>query len=188
MLVISLIGPNCSGKTSSIKILKSLGYYTFKKDYILYDTNKIDNHLTISKWHWIAKWFNDVIKLSKEHKCPNLIFSDRSPIEAGIYSESCFTLLPALINSFKELYLFNIDCKHIYLRCKKEILLKRIKKRLRFESVRIYYKEDNLIFLNNLFRNYEKNIALWDFVVDTSELKRSDVVSEIIKFTSNFLK
>lgn len=188
LLVISLVGINCSGKTSSIEILKSLGYSTFKVDYILHDTNKIDNRLTISKWYWIARWFNDVIKLSKCKKCPNLIFSDRSPIEAGIYSESCYNLLPGLLNSFKELYLFNnIDCKHIYLRCKKKILLKRINKRLKYESIRRNYNEDNQIFLNKLFKNYEKNINLWDFILDTSELKQLDVALEIIRISSNLL-
>lgn len=175
----SLVGPIGTGKTTTLALLNDLGYSTMKENYIDCDINGIDNRYLISKWNWIANWFTRVIKFSKSSG-DQLLLSDRSPIEAGLWTERCFPLMEALRRSFDELRLLNINCKHIYLKCDKEILWRRVQERLRSDPHRMQYNESNKDFFTELVEAYDKYNSLWDNIVDTSYIEPKEVAQQII--------
>lgn len=179
MNIVSLIGPIGVGKTTTLKIISDLGYSTMKENYIACDVNDIDNRFLISKWYWIANWFKRVIDLSRSSDAV-IVFSDRSPLEAGLWTEQCSPLMEALKVSFCELKLLNIQVRHVYLKCDRDILWSRVQERLQNEPHRMKYNENNLDFFNALVKAYDRYNSLWDHVVDTSCIKPDEVAMRII--------
>lgn len=177
--VFAITGPIGAGKTTTLSHIKKLGYTVIKENYMESDLFGIDNVFILSKWNWVSNWFNRTIHTFNTHDQVISIFSDRSPLEAGIWSKNCFLLLPALKHSFFELAQLGINCVHICLSCDLDILKNRIDNRLKKQPFRKKYKEDNLPFINELYHRYIEFSHLWDYNFDTG-VNSPEIVANFI--------
>ena len=115
---------------------------------------------------WAMKWFERLEKVcspfldtkTKKFQGDVVIVADRSPYSACIYAINGNTDVLKLtidenVKQFKEK---GINIKICYLEDDKDIILKRIKKRLKEEKWRKMLKEDDEKRFNDLLKKYQK--------------------------------
>lgn len=178
-IVISLIGMIGCGKTSALKELAKRGYPVIEEGYM---SSKIrfDNRLSISKWFWVANWFNVLYDYFDDHPECHLVFTDRSAMEAGLWTPVCYPFKMPLETSFKELELMGYDFVNIYLFCDDETLKSRIALRLNMEPHRKLFNEGDAAFIDELNKSYKSLIDSWSYVIDTSKASPAKVCEMII--------
>ena len=178
-IVVSLVGMIGCGKTSALQELMKRRYPVLEEGYM---TSKIrfDNRLLISKWFWVANWFNNLYDYFNDHPDCHLVFTDRSALEAGLWTPVCYPLKIPLETSLKEMEAMGYNFINIYLYCDDETLKKRIAARLNEESSRKLFNEDNEAYIDKLNRSYKEHIDSWRYVIDTTKVSPSEVCDMII--------
>ena len=177
MVVIILSGPSGSGKTT---VLRSLGRQltTQPERYMELNTHKVDNKHVLSKWTYIASWFDSV--LTHRSEGATVLLTDRSPVDTAAYAIGAERhILPAVLESFHELEYYGIRCKTILVTAAFDILMQRIGARLQKESHRAAYHEDSSEFCRQAYTFYERHSALWDATVDTSASNQERTVRDV---------
>ena len=186
-VVISLVGMIGSGKTAVLKELENRGYPTIDEGYM---TSKIrfDNRLSISKWGWVANWFNNLYDYFNDSPNCHFVFTDRSAMEASLWTQNCYPFKEPLKSSFRELENMGYKFVTICLYCDDVILEQRIDSRLKKEPSRKFFNEANKAFINSLNESYKCNIDCWDYVIDTSDISPSKVCDMILNAISQYVK
>lgn len=185
--VVSLVGVIGTGKTTAIRRLESAGYAALSEDYVaINQALPCDNRFVLSKWAWIADWFHRIRLFAKQNPEVTLVFTDRSAIEAGLWTERCASLFEPLSQSFSEMEELGYRFVNICLRCDKAQLWKRIRQRLAVEPIRLNYNEGNELFFNSLYDFYSLHETRWDMVLDTTSCSEVQIFHEIIHYVHTF--
>lgn len=82
MLIVTLVGPSGAGKTTLANCLRSK-YEVYSRSYKEFDHYNLDSRLVISKWLFVAHWFDHMLSL--ESADVQVVISDRSPLCAAAY-------------------------------------------------------------------------------------------------------
>lgn len=181
--IISLVGMIGVGKTSALRMLRSMGYTILPENYI--DVNRsipCDNRLILSKWSWVADWFFKIRAYAAENLNTEIVFVDRSAIEAGLWTQNCFSLFKPIKQSFSELENLGFRFFNICLHCEKSELWRRIQQRLTLEPERIQYNECNEEFLDELYNIYTQNENQWDLTLDSTYCTTEEICDQIIEW------
>ena len=182
-IVISLVGMIGSGKTSVIRELSKKGYPIIDEGYMS-SYIRFDNRLSVSKWSWIANWFNSIYDYFETHPEHKFVFTDRSALEAGLWTNSCYAFKPSLENSFNEMMEMGYSFINICLYCDNITLKKRINERLMDEPFRKQFNEANDEFISELIESYKRHNDIWEFHIDTSVSTPSEICDGILKFVN----
>ena len=186
MLVIPLVGPNAAGKTTLVTLL-SANYRTVSENYVQLDRWGLDNALFVSKWTWIASWFDRVLEAKRNGV--DVLITDRAPVEAAAYPEDGHEMFRPLLVSMKELGSIGINCHIAYLFCDWDVLRNRAATRLDSEPYRRQYREGEASFNSRLYAFYEAVVRpKASLVFDTSKALPDGSRQELIKFIESVRK
>jgi thymidylate kinase len=191
MKVICIEGCHGCGKTELIKWLKSSGENVIDEGFLDMPKFSLNPQSFTMELLWVAKWIeriltireaaaqpgtvvqpNEMVARAEETVQPNgmaaqLIYADRSPFSALFYAPDGDLMREVIKKAIENmLQEANIEIKTIYIRVDSEILWGRITDRLKVEPYRIKYREDSRDWMNTTVQFYEKNVDLWDVVVD----------------------
>ena len=74
---------------------------------------------------------------------------------------------------------------HVAIHCNKDILLKRIQERLITEPARLKYNENNMVYVDDLYDQYQQHVNLWDYQLDSTYKTPQELKAELLTFLKN---
>lgn len=170
--VIALVGPSGVGKTTVAGHILARGELMSER-YREADHFQLDNRTVLSKWNYIAEWFNRVLVARQRNIA--LLIADRSPYDTGAYATGGHVLIRPLEQSFAELDALGVAVRFAYLHAPENVLRSRIEARLAVEQWRKAYHEPEL--LRQSIEFFESHSKLWhvriDATTDASEVAKS---------------
>lgn len=188
MHVFAVLGPSGCGKTSAINVLKSsYEVTTMSLDYLDSYPIQFSNRELLSKWSWIAHWFECIWKF-KSHGT-KLLVTDRCPLDIVPYADDGISLIDALNITINELQKHDVWIQTIYVQTPFNICFDRTQKRLLDETTRKNYGEADFEYSKLVHSFYEKGFKKqWDFTIRTEGMKIEDVadnINEIVRSDLN---
>lgn len=166
--IFALVGPSGVGKSSILSLMHKKGYPVLEERYIEYDMHGLSNRDLLSKWYWIAQWFDGVLQYSQRDV--SFLITDRCPIEVVPYADEGYLLYAALVRSFRELREYGFALHLVYIRCELHTLWLRVQDRLKLEPERRKYGEGDFEYFRKVYMFYERQRhILWDHTIDTTD-------------------
>ena len=181
-LVISLVGVVGTGKTTLLRRAEQDRYPVINEDYIAVSGTQYDNRLIMSKWSWIAHWFEKVSQFFRDNPGCSFVFVDRNVIEAGMWTSNCLPLYSPIEAALKELECLGYTFININVKCSKEIVLERVAKRLEIEPERKSFNESNPKFVRDLFESYSKHSSFWDYELDSTNEDAEKLYCKLLEY------
>jgi thymidylate kinase len=177
MIVISLVGPSAAGKSTVVKHFADR-VDTIEESYIELDRHELDSRWTLSKWNFMANWFNRI--LEKRQDGVSIVMTDRSPLCSAAYVvRGKEEYLNLALHSLDELTRLGVHCYPVLLTARLPVLLERTTRRLKAEPWRARYHEQDGDRAESVRNYFEERSAHWSHVVDTSELGVEQVCTRV---------
>ncbi len=174
LTIISFVGPSGSGKSTAMQMLASK-YQILQERYMELNRHQLDNRLMLSKWAYIQYWFDSV--LQSKANGDTLLLTDRCPLDTCAYvREGRFELLNVLTTSINELSALGISVQKVLVTAPFDILQTRINLRLKTDTRRLSYNEEDVEHNRRAYEFYSENAQLWDRIIDTSIVAKPDLL------------
>lgn len=183
--VIALVGMIGAGKTTLINELAKEGYPILPENYMSDQGYTFDNRLILSKWKWTGNWFERIAGFFDENEKKSYVFTDNSALVSGLWTAHCTPLMNPIQVSFDELKKMSFNFIHVAIHCNKDILLKRIQERLITEPARLKYNENNMVYVDDLYDQYQQHVNLWDYQLDSTYKTPQELKAELLTFLKN---
>jgi len=186
MNVVSVVGPGGSGKSTLVQCFSKY-YPVLSEEYDVLSLHGVPPTKILSKWNWISRWFNEVLKMKATNV--ELFITDRCPLDAVAYVTEREVLLRAVLESLRELKLLAILVYTFCLDANTDILRKRLSRRKQFKK-----KYDGGLLESNVrmqeealgfFRN---NKELWSMYFDSSNTNLGRIKVELRDFIKSVKK
>jgi len=185
MLVVTLVGPSGAGKTTLANSLRSV-YPVYSRSYKEFDHHSLDSRLVLSKWLFIAHWFDHMLSLESANV--QVVISDRSPLCAAAYvSPAQAEMLEDICRQSMREFQDRGHCiRSVLLTAPVPVLIERAARKLVSEPDRSRYREHEEPHSRRIRSFYESHLELWDTRLDTSSESLSQVKSVTRKLISTW--
>eukprot|EP00698_Gefionella_okellyi_P019013 TRINITY_DN5773_c1_g1_i1.p1 TRINITY_DN5773_c1_g1~~TRINITY_DN5773_c1_g1_i1.p1 ORF type:complete len:110 (+),score=7.30 TRINITY_DN5773_c1_g1_i1:270-599(+) len=86
MKVFCFEGSHGCGKTTLLNELRKAGFAVIDEGFLNWDACGLDPRSLTNQMAWVSDWFRRIAKLAKQQPHINLLFADRSPFTALLYT------------------------------------------------------------------------------------------------------
>lgn len=183
MIVICFEGCHGSGKTKICGQLWSMWYNLINVEFMDSPDYGLDRRGLIMECMWETQWIEAVLEQKrKDGDAEKIYISDRSPYSAVRYGKRNKDELEAIITAKLEEMAAqaNIHVYTVHLRVSEDTLWRRIENRLATEPERKKYGEEDRLWMETIYREYnDPDRRKWDFTVDNEDGEIDCVVDRI---------
>ncbi|KAF0686326.1 Aste57867_21865 [Aphanomyces stellatus] len=165
MLVVCLEGCHGSGKTSLVNEFAANGFRILDENFLDMPAHSLHPQSLFMETKWVCSWFDRVLALSQKPNAGNHVyFADRSPFSAVFYAAHGKLLEPIIRAQMEEVANFaNIEFVTLQVNVERELLWRRIQRRLQDEPERVRYMEHKRSKMEDCLAFY--NSFTWDMHV-----------------------